>query len=663
MAKAMWNLCFGLLLLSSSNVRAGLAQGIKGSVTDVGPEAGASTSGPGLPFLFRGPDEILTLDSGTGIHKTVNRAQSWMRSERGLVGPDGVEPVVLALCQSASAPEIAYATTLERGVSRTTDFGDTWEPVTSLPDYVGSCVIDPTDPSIVYVIPWISDSSRPGQLYKSTDGGRSFLTVGAGLGPRGCDLYCLAFALAVAPTNPLTVYVGHDAGLFVSFDGGLNFQRLRNSPRYPYVVYGHPTKDGTLFVIAETGLFLSTDGGESFTQIGAGLPGRPSALAFDPADPSIVYSPAGPNGLFQSVDGARSFSRIDALEESQLIGLGLRGVALTPGNAGGSPVIYAGSSLGPIRSDDGGSTFVPIHDGYRGVLVSDLAIDAAGRLLIAGWGTGSVFRSVEPGIYQTMSDTLPREFANFLTIAAAADDPELYVLGGAGPSGVFRTTNGGRSWTQAKFSDNPSFYTRMHVAFAPSDSRRVYVVADSPGGLFRSNDAGQSFDRLSSRYLTSIAVDPRDPDVLYAADLYGNGLFKSTDGGLTLRMVQPGYFSSIAVDPQRGYVYAGLQSGPLLFKSLDGETFVAEGRGLSGDRVLALAVDAAQPTRLFAWMRGGGLFRSVDEGIDWTPVDTGETLRRSTDANLTGQMGLVIDYNEPQGIYLGHTSVLKVVNR
>jgi len=77
--------------------------------------------------------------------------------------------------------------------------------------------------------------------------------------------------------------------------------------------------------------------------------------------------------------------------------------------------------------------------------------------------------------------------------------------------------------------------------------------------------------------------------------------------------------------------------------------------------VLGLGIVPSQPTRLFVWMHAGGLFRSNDGAGSWVVVDTGETLRRSTD--VSGQTALAIDGSEPENVYLGHASVLQFVNQ
>src|SRR5262249_19663533 len=193
-------------------------------------------------------------------------------------------------------------------------------------------------------------------------------------------------------------------------------------------VYPHPAEDGTFLVFAGTDWFLSTDGGASFSQVGAGLPAVFGAtLAFDSTDPTIIYAAEGGNGFYRSEDGAQTFARVDRLSEHDLLGSGVNRVAVTPPSEKGA-AIYVGSSLGPYRSDDMGKSFTPIHAGYRGTQVNDLAIDAAGRLLVATINSAGVFRSAKDGTYELIGETLPLPFIIAVqAVAAAPDDPDLYL--------------------------------------------------------------------------------------------------------------------------------------------------------------------------------------------------------------------------------------------
>jgi len=301
-------------------------------------------------------------------------------------------------------------------------------------------------------------------------------------------------------------------------------------------------------LVRSSGLFLSTDAGESFARVGAGLPSRvmhaTDMIAFDSADPTIVYAPEDTSGFYGSKDGAQTFVRLDGLSERDLVGDGVNRIGVTMPSGEKGPTIYVGTSLGPYRSDDRGESFKPIHAGYRGVGVRDLAIDAAGRLLVASVVSGGVFRSTEDGAYEIIGDTLPFPFVYSLeAVAAAPDDPELYlavVSDAFVTAHIFRTTDGGHSWSEAPVF-GPPVGGFLHPVFASSDATRVYGVM--VGVFVRSVDGGQTFESRSFPYWSGpfvnhrVAVDPTNPDVIYASG--GDGLFKSTDGGDTFQQVAP----------------------------------------------------------------------------------------------------------------------------
>jgi photosystem II stability/assembly factor-like uncharacterized protein len=612
-------------------------------VRDVGPEMGILFH----TFRFRGPGEVLGNSNRGGTFTTHSRGERWRRSMRGLVNAAGVEAFDFITCQARSAPSILYAATIEDGLFRSDNFAASWTSAVPLPDpRLASCDVDPFNPRVVYAL--TAGSNPAFQLLKSNDAGRSFAVVGAGLPPDDAPIQ-----VAVAPTSPQTVYVvdiGSFAGLYVSHDGGLHFARAAAAPDFPFLVAPSPAQDGTLFVGADA-LYRSVDGGATFTKV---LDALVSDVSFDPVDRSLVYAAAGGDGLFRSRDFGASFAPFGNVRADQLGPIGANAIGVQ--STGRGRTLYLNTGRGNFRSDDGGQTFVPIDRGYRGAQVSDLAFDAAGRLLVPVFNTAGLFRAIRPGRYEIAGDALPDDAERQVeAVAASPDDPDVYVVVTIG--GIFRTVDGGASWTQ---SNSTPIGQAGRSAFAPSDGRKVYAVGSS--GLFWSTDGGASFAQTRSFQFGSVAVDPGEANVVFMGSWTANrGVFKSTDGGRTLQLtgLTTGNFAALAVDPQNTQiVYAGHRTGSV-FRSLDGgATFQPAGSGLAGAGVMGLGIDPSRPARLYVWMHDGGLFRSDDHAGTWTAVDAGEALRRS--GLSAGRGDLAIDPAHPGRVFLGNRSVIEV---
>ncbi len=247
--------------------------------------------------------------------------------------------------------------------------------------------------------------------------------------------------------------------------------------------------------------------------------------------------------------------------------------------------------------------------------------------------------------------------------------PNLFYIGQV-DGGVFRSTDYGRTWAPI-FDSQPS-QSIGAIAVAPSNPSVLYVASGeglrrpdlSVGdGIYRSADAGRTWSHLGLRdgqQIPALAIDPRDPNTLFAAVLghpYGpneeRGIFKSTDGGTTWTKVlykDPNTGGDdVVLDPadpntvyatlwesrlgpwEDGNSYEGTHGG--IFKSTDGgTTWSPLTKGLPDNLVQAhIAVSPSDPHRLYASIatakQGGyasgaglGIYRSDDSGASWYKV-------------------------------------------
>lgn len=251
---------------------------------------------------------------------------------------------------------------------------------------------------------------------------------------------------------------------------------------------------------------------------------------------------------------------------------------------------------------------------------------------------------------------------NVRALAANPADPnEVFAVAQTGQ--IFRSVDGSRTWTLVAVKDVALY----DVAFCPSRPATLYIV--SARGLFVSLDHGvQWTERLFPTDCSSVGniwVSPSDPDRIQVGGSAWSpasgcaALLKSSDGGRTWAVKKfscayTGICYRIAVDPSDpNVVYAGasyyiLTGGPSyynFYKTSDGGESWRIVYGGSGP--IAIAVDPRNPLRVFASGGsgvGGGILRSLDGGLTWT---------RNSDATA---QSIVFDPLLPDTIYAGFGS-------
>lgn len=195
--------------------------------------------------------------------------------------------------------------------------------------------------------------------------------------------------------------------------------------------------------------------------------------------------------------------------------------------------------------------------------------------------------------------------------------------------GVFKSTNGGATWTPFNTG-----LTNLHVTalvIDPANPNWIFA-ATAGGGVFKWTDgAGSWFPvnlGLDNLDVYALAADPATPGTLYAGTK-GGGVFY-THGGPWVHATGYGAFPtvlSLAVDPSAPTtVYAGTDGG--VMKSTDGgATWERTGKiGVSyGPEVRSIAIDRTNPSTVLAAGYGfdSGIWRSTDGGAHWTETSTG----------------------------------------
>jgi carboxypeptidase C (cathepsin A)/photosystem II stability/assembly factor-like uncharacterized protein len=269
------------------------------------------------------------------------------------------------------------------------------------------------------------------------------------------------------------------------------------------------------------GVWKTENGGQSWRNISDGFfrTGSIGDIAVYAADPEIIYVGTGEapvrgqmsstgDGVYKSTDGGKTWTHV-GLEKT----LQISRVVIHPTNPNLVYVAAQGNrwvpsnARGVYRSSDGGATWKRI------LFSSDIA-----------------------GASELQMD--PRD-PNVLYAAFWDHQRFPWAIRSGGPgSGIWKSVDGGDHWTQLT-SGLPKLMGKIRLAISPANTNRVYAAVEcESSGLFRSDDAGQSWQQVNRQgslatrpwYYMGVAADPKNQDIVYFS---GATLLKSIDGGKT----------------------------------------------------------------------------------------------------------------------------------
>jgi photosystem II stability/assembly factor-like uncharacterized protein len=289
---------------------------------------------------------------------------------------------------------------------------------------------------------------------------------------------------------------------------------------------GVPQQPNVFYIgVNNGGVWKTTDFGRTWDPIFDDQPtGSIGDVAVAPSDPNIVYVASGEgiqrpdlsvgDGIYRSSDAGKTWTHLGLAEGQQMGGL-----AVDPHDPNRVFVAVLGHPYGPnvergvYRSTDGGKTWE--------------------KVLYKDENTGAVQVSIDPVNPQIV----------YADLWAGRQGPWENGAWDGPNSGLFKSTDGGTTWRQltAGLPAPAQGLSRIGFCIAPSDPSRLYAtVAAGPsnGGIYRSDDAGESWKKLNSdqRFwgrgddFAEVKADPKNKDIVYTADVV---VWKSTDGGMS----------------------------------------------------------------------------------------------------------------------------------
>lgn len=467
--------------------------------------------------------------------------------------------------------------------------------------------------------------------------------------------------IEVHPNQPTTVYFGAAAGgIFKSEDDGQSwapifddaenlaigdFAIAPNDPKTLYVGTGEANGGGSSLSYDGNGVYRSNNAGNSWTNIGLENVGSIGKVEIDPKRPERIFVAAmgrlfesTPNrGVYRSLDSGQNWEKV--LFESD--STGAIDLVINPAQP---DTIYAalwervrtlkrrsygGETSGIYRSTDGGSSWTPLTNGLPNVGPRKgrigLSISASDpNILYAVYATQT--GNLE-GIYKTENhgESWARINTNGVTsvsfmwwfgkIQIDPLDPDKVYMPGLD---IVKTLNGGENWFEV-FIDT---HVDQHAIWIhPDDTDLVWIGND--GGLFKSEDGGNNYDKITPLPITQFYSASSDPN--FPARLYGgtqdNGVMRTTTGAQddwNILIFADG-FSTLLSPDNPDFILTEFQFGNLR-RSLDGglSFTIANPAFEAGDRTNWHAPLAMNPSKSQTIYFGRNrLYRSFDSADSW----------------------------------------------
>ncbi len=639
-------------------------------------------------------DRVSRRDKGQNLNMDWARWQAWEKQQAFApktgqpepwqnFGPDTVSGRIISIAFHPSDANTMLAGSASGGLWRSTDYGQSWQPLTDqYPTMgIGAVAYNPQNPNTILIATGegygfsneftsgfgILISHDAGGTWQMTNATAELSSSFAGMDiawhPTDTNIVCVATSFGVLYSND----GGHNYGTALGKIGGRMITDPQDPDRLYFVArYYSPSITG--------GFYMSTNAGLSWTQqTGNGLPSPTdmgfSSITIHPVHNNIIYvavsqSPAvgsGPlEGLYKSSDFGNSFTEIPTNVDIMCYGppyeaicLGWYANTILISPADTNTLFAGGTRL--RKSTDGGQNWVycdtansayAVHPDHHQTLIHPLT----GDLFDCNDG-GINYTSDNGNSWTSISDGLITH--QFYSIAFAQTDPDV-VIGGTQDVGTFstKTAHSGGGWNN-DMSGDAFGHTIDHqdedTWYGTSYLILIRMKTTNAGGLWESINNGTS---MTDQWRMPLVMHPADNQTLLSSN--NNFIYRTQDGGDNWQAVyNTGFISTFEYDKfDHDLVYASELYGHDMYRSTDGgstwETLTSS-PGAPGSPITDLAADPWNPGTLYATLGSfndtNQVFRSTDQGATW--VNISDSLP-AVPANT-----IVVDPFDGQNMYVG----------
>ncbi len=297
-------------------------------------------------------------------------------------------------------------------------------------------------------------------------------------------------------------------------------------------------------------------------------------------------------------------------------------------------IVYVATNDYIFKTRDRGQTWTNLSKGMSYSRVISMAIDPVYPATVyAGTKGDAVYKSHDGGqrwasMRSGLDDATITSVVNQF-LFDPADSQHIFL---ATTMGVFETKNGGENWTK-KMDGMKEVLMVVTLGMDPAQPSVLY--AGTSGGVYKSTNQAGHWEKANnglvppdmvktSRALnvTSILVDPYEPNTVYAATLAG--LYKSTDAAKSWKRIGESLTDQMIIAmvldrTRQGVIYLAGRDGVHCSED-GGATWKTSNNGFTTTNVRSITQSAIDPKLFYAGTNGSGLYRSGDAGETWEPM-------------------------------------------
>lgn len=509
--------------------------------------------------------------------------------------------------------------------------------------HVQELALDPVTPTTLYA------TSFDVGAFRSHDGGENWsFQFGGG-----------AMHLEIDPHSPNRLYMHGPEGLYRSDNEGDSWTIL--DPQFPYTdkpddrcspaahwvhPYVHPISDTVYAIICNEysqGVIKSEDHGQTWESVSEGITDtQVTALAFHPEDPETMYVGTGNGHIFVSSNRGAMWTYasqpVDCVGDLVVKPHDNHEVWVVSDGSFGDPCVLRKSTNAELTAWTT-LTEAPGCGWPQPSIYFDRKVP--GRAFIASFGFEGLITTNDGAQWEAFG---PHDTGDFNVIDLALHPvytDTVYVS--SGHDGVYKSTDGGDSWTLMNRGLTALYPREMQIP--PERPDVIYATLNSDE-LYKSTRGGAVWQQLPLSSVESVEIDPVTPTRIYAGKSGGPAyIYVSDDEGQTWTASAPfpraAAYSEcwsvpselLAIPQQSGWLLSGVQHncGPLphpgnIYRSVDYGEHWQRVYTQTQKYKIDLASDAVTPTIVYAAIPNGedGLLRSTDGGQNWERIGESE---------------------------------------